>query len=569
MTTTQEQQLTESSTLPEDSRAIIGEGNKLKVQAEEVVKGCLATAEEGIQAGDLPEDSLEYRELQKLLSQVAEAAQAFETRVERTSSSYRMSPELKRTIEKGVKILHKPLLVEGEPGTGKTSLAYALAGEEGLPIIHCRGKSTITADSVMYEVDHVARLSDASLSSAIPEAMRTEADKWTKHIEQGGSAEDPGFQAFMNRFEKAAKLLNLDKVADVRNYITYGELGEAIARAAKGEKVILLFDEIDKAKRDFPNDLLDELEHLTMRIRETGEEISAPRENVIVIITSNHEKDLPEPFLRRCLYSYLEFPTPDHMTEIVRAHLPDIDENLLRSAVSHFYGIREAEGLQKQPSTSEMLDWIKILIAMNVQDITGQIPFPEALVKTKKDLDLVKDLFGYPYPSEEDLEEHSYIDNYNMETAAYYAMKGHPVFRLRLWLGSGLNNDLFLNLAENGYRFTTPNETDKANVDKFSIDEPGFTYIGNGLFVLRVPNDLEPKDEQAWETRTTELCQMLSDQGLMVSQYVTSKIAPQFGTILASNELFIKATDKNNQVFYKLPNGDCIYEEPVKPKKVG
>ena len=415
---------------PEDTAEVLSSGEEVRQETESTLDGKIIEAER-IGDQELGDGvNTEVEELHQLKGQVAEVAQAFETRVERMSSPYVISPELQKTLEVS-RILHKPLLLEGEPGTGKTSLAYALAGEEDTPIIHCRGKSTLTAQSVMYEIDYVARLNDASLSQAIPEAMRADAEKWSKHIEEGGDAQDPGFQGFMSGFERAAKLLNLGKVSDVRNYITYGELGEAITRAAQGEEVILLFDEIDKAKRDFPNDLLDELEHMTMRVRETGQEISAPRENITIVITSNHERDLPEPFLRRCVYNYLEFPKPDHVTDIVKAHLPDVDENLLQSAVSRFYEVRNLRGLQKEPSTSEMLDWMKVLIAMGVENVDGSVPFPETLVKIKEDLDIVRKEAGSDgYPSDEELAEYEMLEVYKMERAAYEATQGSLVFRL-------------------------------------------------------------------------------------------------------------------------------------------
>jgi MoxR-like ATPase len=557
----------EVSNLPEDTEAVVKAGEEARQATESTLDANTIEAER-IRDEELGEAAEpEIVELHQIKSQTAEVAQAFETRVERMSSPYVISPELEKTLRVS-RILNKPLLLEGEPGTGKTSLAYALSGEEDTPIIHCRGKSTLSAQSVMYEIDYVARLNDASLSQAIPEAMRADAERWSRHIEEGGSADDAGFQSFMTGFERAAKLLNIGKVSDVRNYITYGELGEAITRAASGEKVILLFDEIDKAKRDFPNDLLDELEHMTMRVRETGQEISAPKENITVVITSNHERDLPEPFLRRCVYSYLEFPKPAHMTEIVKAHLPDVDENLLRSAVSRFYEVRSLRGIQKEPSTSEMLDWMKVLIAMGVEDVNGSVPFPETLVKIKEDLDIVRKESGNDYPSDQELAEYEYLEVYKMEKAAYEAIHGSLVFRLEARGSWGRDTDLprselYALLANEGYQFTAPNEDEHDSRQVFSIDEPGFTRLSGNVFALKPPEGLDKAAQEKWMEKSKRLYDLMLQGGYVKTQFTVSEEPRKFSQVAQSNELFVKGTDESGQVFYKTKDGKYVYEEPV------
>jgi len=540
--------------LPEDTEAVVSEGEAYRQDAEATL------GKNTVEAGRIRDEELgdeaepEIEELHQIKSQVAEVAQAFETRVERMSSPYVISPELEKTLRVS-RILHKPLLLEGEPGTGKTSLAYALAGEEDTPVIHCRGKSTLSAQSIMYEIDYVARLNDASLSQAIPEVMRADAEKWSKYIESGGSADDAGFQSFMNGFERAVKLLNIGKVSDVRNYITYGELGEAITRAASGEKVILLFDEIDKAKRDFPNDLLDELEHMTMRVRETGQEISAPKGNVTVVITSNHERDLPNPFLRRCVYSYIEFPEPYHMTEIVKAHLPNVEENLLDSAISRFYEIRNLEGIQKPPSTSEMLDWINVLIAENVGGIGQTTPYPETLVKTKEDLDLLRMRLGVPE------EVISTYEKSGADREAVHAHMGRFVFRLDYNDSYGsLPDEIYLELANRGYSFKT---YDSYN-SPFEIEEPGYERLGYDTFSVAPPEGLNREALDAWIERSTYLYALLCTKGLVATQFVRTKIEQRFNEVEKATKDFVKGKDENGNALYRFSDGTWIVEKGVK-----
>lgn len=276
-------------------------------------------------------------QIQELRKEVAEGKAAFDTRAERLNSPYVLSLELAKVLEVS-RVLKRPLLLEGEPGTGKTSLAYALAGHEDLPIIHAQCKSTTTAQELLYTFDVVQRLQDAQLGK---------------------------------------------DVSDPRKYVKFGPLGRAFSSQ---EQVILLIDEVDKARRDLSNDLLHELDQMSFFVTETGEEVAA-KNRPIVIITSNHERDLPEPFLRRVVYSYIEFPSPEQMTEIIKAHVPDVSEKLLQSAIRRFYEIRQVEGLEKKPSTSEMLDWIKVLQRFGIGGIDNETPFLETLLKTKVDTD--------------------------------------------------------------------------------------------------------------------------------------------------------------------------------------
>jgi MoxR-like ATPase len=229
------------------------------------------------------------------------------------TSSYVATDDLKVAVNAAAR-LRRPLLVKGEPGTGKTVLAQEVAAAFGAPLIEWHVKSTTRAQQGLYEYDAVSRLRDSQLG-------------------------DP-------------------RVQDVRNYIKRGKLWEAFTHP---ELPVLLIDEIDKADIEFPNDLLQELDRMEFFVYETGETVKATQ-RPIVVITSNNEKELPDAFLRRCFFHYIRFPDRETMEAIVRVHFPDIQKALVREALTIFYDIREVPGLKKKPSTSELLDWLKLLL---------------------------------------------------------------------------------------------------------------------------------------------------------------------------------------------------------------
>ncbi|WP_377297291.1 AAA family ATPase [Rhizobium sp. SGZ-381] len=243
--------------------------------------------------------------------------------------------------------LERPLLVKGEPGTGKTELARQIALSLGLAIIEWNVKSTTRAQQGLYDYDAVSRLRDSQLG-------------------------DP-------------------RVNDIAHYIRRGKLWQAFAA---GEKVVLLIDEIDKADIEFPNDLLQELDRMEFHVYETGETVKATV-RPIVIITSNNEKELPDAFLRRCFFHYIRFPDQDTLERIVAVHYPGIKSSLLSAALTRFYEIREMPGLKKKPSTSEALDWIRLLVADDIDaedlgaDVKTALPrLHGALLKNEQDVHL-------------------------------------------------------------------------------------------------------------------------------------------------------------------------------------
>ncbi|HLH93720.1 MAG TPA: MoxR family ATPase [Xanthobacteraceae bacterium] len=267
------------------------------------------------------------------------------------TSSYMATEDLKVAVNAAI-ALERPLLVKGEPGTGKTVLALEIARSLGAPLIEWHIKSTTKALQGLYEYDAVARLRDSQLGDA--------------------------------------------RVADIRNYIKRGKLWDAFV---SDERPVLLIDEIDKADIEFPNDLLLELDRMEFFVYETAETIRA-RRRPIVIITSNNEKELPDAFLRRCFFHYIRFPDPDTMRAIVEVHFPGIKQRLVNEALTLFYEIREVSGLRKRPSTSELLDWLKLLMVDEIspemlreRDPTKLIPpLAGALIKNEQDVHLLERL---------------------------------------------------------------------------------------------------------------------------------------------------------------------------------
>jgi MoxR-like ATPase len=267
------------------------------------------------------------------------------------TQDYVATDDLKVAVNAAV-LLRRPLLVKGEPGTGKTVLAHEIARTVGAPLVEWNVKSTTKAQQGLYEYDAVARLRDGQLGDA--------------------------------------------RVHDIGNYIRKGKLWEAFTSP---ELPVLLIDEIDKADIEFPNDLLQELDRMSFDVYETGERITAA-ERPIVVITSNNEKDLPDAFLRRCFFHYIKFPERETMQAIIDVHFPGIQKVLVAKAMEVFYEVRDVPGLKKKPSTSELLDWLKLLLnedmpldVLQNRDPTKAIPpLHGALLKNEQDIMLFEKL---------------------------------------------------------------------------------------------------------------------------------------------------------------------------------
>ena len=261
------------------------------------------------------------------------------------SAGYVATPDLKLAVNAAL-TLQRPLLIKGEPGTGKTMLAEEVAVALHMPLLQWHIKSTTKAQQGLYEYDAVSRLRDSQLGE--------------------------------------------EKVKQIENYILRGVLWQAFEA---DEPVVLLIDEIDKADIEFPNDLLRELDRMEFYCYETRQTIKA-RQRPLVIITSNNEKELPDAFLRRCFFHYIKFPDKETMQQIVDVHFPKLKKEMLANALQTFYGVRELPGLKKKPSTSELLDWLKLLLA---EDIAPEI------LKSQDDKKVIPPLVGALLKNEQDL----------------------------------------------------------------------------------------------------------------------------------------------------------------------
>ncbi|MBJ7454447.1 MAG: MoxR family ATPase [Thermoleophilia bacterium] len=259
------------------------------------------------------------------------------------TTGYIAGDELAAAVNVAV-ALERPLLIRGEPGTGKTLLAEAVSEALGLELLVWGVKSTTRAQDGLYVYDTVQRLYDSQFGDGDP--------------------------------------------ADIARYIRLGRLGEAFASP---ERVVLLIDEVDKADLEFPNDLLWELDRMSFHIPETGRTVSAVHRPV-VIITSNAEKELPDAFLRRCVFHYIAFPGPEQMAEIVRVHHPGLDDVLIAAAMEAFFVLRSFDGLQKRPTTSELIDWVQALVISGVgaERVLTELPFLGVVLKTPQDVEIAR-----------------------------------------------------------------------------------------------------------------------------------------------------------------------------------
>jgi MoxR-like ATPase len=260
------------------------------------------------------------------------------------TEEYVASPSLRAAVDAAL-VLERPLLVRGEPGTGKTLLAASVSKALGLELLTWNVKSTSKAKDGLYVYDVVRRLNDSRFGTP-------------------------------------------EQVSNIERYIDLGPLGKAFA---SDERRVVLIDEIDKADVEFPNDLLHEIDRMEFEVVETGRRVKA-RQRPIVIVTSNAEKELPDAFLRRCVFHYIEFPDAKLMAEIVRVHVKDLDQKLLDAALASFYKLREKDSLRKKPSTSELIDWLLVLLrgGVKAEDLGREVPFLGVLLKKEQDIEVVK-----------------------------------------------------------------------------------------------------------------------------------------------------------------------------------
>lgn len=261
------------------------------------------------------------------------------------SDDYVVTKELMNAVNVSI-ALQKPLLIKGEPGTGKTMLAESISKALDMDLIIWGIKSTTKAQEGLYVYDTVQRLYDSQFGEG--------------------------------------------NVSDIKQYIKLGKLGEAFT---SDKQVVLLIDEIDKADLEFPNDLLWELDKMEFYINETKETIKT-KHRPIVIITSNAEKELPDAFLRRCIFHYIEFPDAEKMEEIINVHFGNIDQKLCQKALEAFYEIRKMDEIQKKPSTSELLDWIQALMisGVDIENLSSEMPFVGVLLKKNQDIDVMREI---------------------------------------------------------------------------------------------------------------------------------------------------------------------------------
>lgn len=395
------------------------------------------------------------------------------------------------------------VILEGEPGTGKTQWAYSEVGQElqdgkDVSLIHVRVKDTMRASDLLYSIDDVRRLSDAQAKAVLPPDIRDEANFWKQKILNGDiKTDDAEYKIFRDKMNAVTELSEVGKDLEYINYVDLGPLGEAIYQSSLGKKVYLLIDEIEKGREELMTGMLDEIENLQFTIGETGTQIKGDKRNLRIIITTNTEDSdkIPSSFKRRSLYHFIEYPQRDDMAEIVKLNFSNIQENLLNYALDVFYAYHDNDELQKKPSTPELLAWIKVLLKTQ-NKIPDGVPHKEILLKYLDDQNIEIDLF---VKDSQKIPEKSFN---KLSRAEFKAFSGEPVYGLN----SDINNpnevakfnDFFTALHNKGISYYTPefSEYDEWDNDQgdyikekrleneFQIISPGIEYLGEGYYII-------------------------------------------------------------------------------------
>ena len=422
---------------------------------------------------------------------------------ERMGLEYVMSPEL-ATVVDALDVLSETgttnvVIMEGEPGTGKTQLPYSLAGEalkagEDAVLVHVRVKDTMTAQELLYTIDHIKRLSDANADAQLPEKVRAEAAEWQAKIVGGEvNPSDDAFVAFESRLDSIVKLGKASKDLDYRHYIKLGPLGEAIQQSGSRDKVFLVIDEIEKGREELMTGILDELEHQEFRIPEvgsSGEQIKGDKSKLRVFVTTNTEDSdkIPPSFRRRGLYYFMPHHSKEVMTEIISNRFPDLRGELVDYALDVMTTMRGATELEKPPSLPELLAWLEVISREEDGDIPEGIPHQEILLKYQEDRGVIREIVP-------DADEEMGVVK-AIETAI---AGGYKVVRLSPEIDDPKRNidgeftPIFASLQNEGVNFSTPvvdkNEDGYGYSDPklrrpFMVLHPGVEMLGDGWYAM-------------------------------------------------------------------------------------
>lgn len=433
---------------------------------------------------------------------------------ERMSRPYLLSPELK-AISEVVDILANAgdcnsIVIEGEPGTGKTQWAYYEAGKEiaegkDTILIHVRVKENMSATDLLYNIDNVRRLNDAQSHDQVPPEIKQRAGEWLQKIQSGeiDPATSEEYKEFKTVLSEIKVLSEVSKDLDYADYVDLGPLGEAIYQSSKGKKVYLLIDEIEKGREELMTGILDEIENLTFKIGETGQEIKGDKKNMRIVITTNTEDSdkIPTSFRRRSLYHFIDYPDRNLMADIVKANYNDIRQELLDYALETFYKYHESTELRKKPSTPELLSWIRVLIDEDIGMLPEDIPHKEILLKFKDDLEL--DIARLEIEVKEQREKKAP----NMPSFVQRALKGEKVYFIDSKFNTTRqgNTAIYADLHNAGIAFSTPITRNEERDDddgegvyeievcdrEFMIITPGIDNLGEGYY--SVPEDMHDK----------------------------------------------------------------------------